>query len=63
MCTNTYGGFNCTCTEAGYTGSGFVCGDADECVLFCGHGEPTTMSAERATNPFLRDPRLVTGGE
>jgi hypothetical protein len=32
-CTNSYGGFSCACTTPGFTGNGFVCGDADECAL------------------------------
>ena len=32
-CTNTLGGFNCSCSSPGFTGDGFVCGDEDECAL------------------------------
>ena len=31
FCTNTIGGYNCTCSE-GYEGDGFNCTDIDECI-------------------------------
>ena len=31
FCTNTIGGYNCTCNE-GYEGDGFNCTDIDECL-------------------------------
>ena len=31
-CTNTQGGYNCTCQE-GYAGDGFTCEDINECEV------------------------------
>lgn len=33
----------------------------DDTIVYCGHGESTTIGHEKKTNPFTRHPELLTG--